>query len=188
VQKRNQRTAANWPARADDNFSVSASKISIPKGSGALRDVDKELSATLVGGAGSIRGDQRWSTFPETHATAIRAFDYFVAVLARLSANCILQQLRELVGEDSSHRCLLYDRYSIFAKDLDELIKALGVKILKSPPPSPLVLGTRRRECLDWRIPLTESRLRKILRTSVDHYIGGRPHSSSDPDVSGVPT
>ena len=44
---------------------------------------------------------------------------------------------------------------------LDESIERLGVKVLKSPPRSPIenavcerVIGTVRRECLDWFIPL----------------------------------
>ena len=47
--------------------------------------------------------------------------------------------------------------------DLDESIAKLGVKVLKSPPRSPTanaicerVIGTIRRECLNWLIPLSE--------------------------------
>ena len=54
---------------------------------------------------------------------------------------------------------------------------------LKSPPRSPTanaicerVIGTIRRECLDWLIPLSESHLRSILKLWVPHYNTGRPH------------
>ena len=117
-----------------------------------------------------------------------------VAVTAHPSANWTLQQLREVVGDDSSHRYLLHDRDNIFAKHLDESIKALGLSILKSPPRSPKansicerVIGTIRRECLDWLIPMTESHLREILKCWVAHYNGGRPHSSLGPNVPGPP-
>jgi len=65
---------------------------------------------------------------------------------------------------------------------LDESIKNLGMTVLKSPPHSPKanaicerVIGTIRRECLDWLIPLSESHLRSMLKVWVTHYNGARP-------------
>jgi transposase InsO family protein len=49
------------------------------------------------------------------------------------------------------------------------------------------VIGTIRRECLDWTIPLSEAHLRAILRKWVVHYNGGRPHSALGPRVPGPP-
>jgi transposase InsO family protein len=56
--------------------------------------------------------------------------------------------------------------------DLDDSIQRLGVRVLKSPPQSPKAnsicerfIGTLRRECLDWLIPLSESHLRQMLKT-----------------------
>ena len=53
-------------------------------------------------------------------------------------------------------RYLLHDRNRIFARHLDESIKAFGLKVLKSPLRSPRanlicesVIGTIRHECLD---------------------------------------
>ena len=159
---------------------------------------------------GRPRGDQRWSTSLRNHARAIIACDFFVAVTATFrmlyvmvviehgtrrlahlnvtahpSADWTLQQLREVVGDEGKHRYLLHDRDGIFAKHLDESIKALGLSVLKSPPHSPKanaicerVIGTIRRECLDWLIPLSESHLRSILKSWVGHYNCGRPHMS----------
>lgn len=112
--------------------------------------------------AGQPRGDQRWSTFLKNRAKAVLACDFIiavtassrmlyvfvaiehgslrikhVAVTARPSADWALQQLREVVGGENSHRYLLHDRDSIFAKHPDESIKALGVSVLKSLPQSP---------------------------------------------------
>jgi putative transposase len=79
---------------------------------------------------------------------------------------------------------------------LNESIEALGVNVnvLKSPLRSPKansicerVIGTIRRECLDWLIPLSESRLRSILTSWVEHYNRGRPHSSLGPGVPDPP-
>src|ERR1035438_4510118 len=75
-----------------------------------------------------------------------------------------LQQLREAIGFEGRYEYLLHDRDNIFAKHLDESIGRLGITVLKSPPRSPMansicerVIGTIRRECLDWLIPLSES-------------------------------
>jgi len=77
---------------------------------------------------------------------------------------------------------------------LDESIKALGVNVLKSPPHCPKanaicerVIGTIRRECLDWLIPISESHLRSILKSWVEHYNRGRPHSTLGPGVPDPP-
>ncbi len=49
------------------------------------------------------------------------------------------------------------------------------------------VIGTIRRECLDWLIPLSESHLRSILRSWITHYNGGRPHMALGPGVPDPP-
>jgi putative transposase len=83
-----------------------------------------------------------------------------------------LQQLREVIGFDDTHRYLIHDRDSIFARQLDEPIKALGANVLKSPSHCPRansicerVIGTIRRERLDWLIPMSERHLRSILKS-----------------------
>jgi len=93
-----------------------------------------------------------------------------VAVTAHPSAAWTFQQLREVVGFDRARRYLIHDRDSIFAMSLDESIRNLGVTVLKSPPRSPKanaiserVIGTIRRECLDWLIPLSEAHLGFVL-------------------------
>jgi putative transposase len=165
------------------------------------------------------RRDMRWSTFLRLHAQGIIACDFFVAVTATFrllyvfvviehcsrrlilcnvtahpSAAWTLQQLREAVGLQDRYEYLLHDRDSIFANNLDESIGRLGVKVLKSPPHSPManaicerVIGTIRRECLDWLIPLSASHLRSILKSWVPHYNTGRPHMSLGPGVPDPP-
>jgi putative transposase len=167
--------------------------------------------------SGQPRGDQRWSTFLKNHAKAILACDFFVAVTATFrllyvfaviehgtrrlahvnvtahpSADWTLQQLRAVVGEEGGHRYLIHDRDKIFAKHLDNSIRALGIEVSRSPVASPKansicerVIGTIRRECLDWMIPLSEAHLRSILRSWVEHYNRGRPHSRLGPWCTG---
>ena len=168
---------------------------------------------------GRPRGDQRWSTFLRNHAKSILACDFFVAVtvtfrmlyvfvviehstrrLAHINVTTnpnsewTLQQLREVVGNGGGHRYLIHDRDQIFARHLDDSIRALGVKVLRSPVASPKanslcerVIGTARRECLDWLIPMSEAHLLAILKCWVTHYNGGRPHSALGPGVPDPP-
>jgi transposase InsO family protein len=106
-----------------------------------------------------------------------------------------LQQLREVIGFDHAHRYLIHDRDGIFARSLDESIRNLGLNVFKSPPHSPKanaicerVIGTIRRECLDWLIPLSESHLRSILRAWAGHYNHARPHMALGPGVPDPPS
>ena len=116
-------------------------------------------------------------------------------VTAHPTAAWTLQQLREVIGFEDTYRYLVHDRDSIFAKSLDESIKGLGLEIIKSPPRSPManaicerLIGTIRRECLDWLIPVSESHLRFVLREWGIHYNRGRPHSSLGPGFPDPPT
>jgi transposase InsO family protein len=117
-----------------------------------------------------------------------------VNVTAHPSADWTLQQLRAVVGEESRHQYLIHDRDKIFTKHLDDSIRALGIEVLRSPVASPKansicerVIGTIRRECLDWMIPLSEAHLRSILKSWVEHYNRGRPHSMLGPGVPDPP-
>ena len=108
-----------------------------------------------------------------------------VSVTNHPTADWTLQQLREVVGDDGTYRYLIHDRDCIFARHFDESIRALGLKVLRIPFRSPKansicerVIGTIRRECLDWLIPVTEAHLRATLREWVSHYNVGRPHKS----------
>ena len=116
-------------------------------------------------------------------------------VTALPTSDWTLQQLREAVGDEECFRYLRHDRDRIFAKRLDESIGTLGISVLKSPPHSPKanaicerVIGTIRRECLDWLIPNSESHLRLILKEWVNHYNTGRPHMSFGPGMPDPPT
>ena len=99
-----------------------------------------------------------------------------------------------MVGNNDGHKYLIHDRDKIFAKHLDDSIKALGIEVLRSPIASPKanaicerVIGTIRRECLDWMIPVSERHLRAILNAWVTHYNRGRPHSGLGPGVPDPP-
>ena len=116
-----------------------------------------------------------------------------VNVTAHPTAEWTLQQLREAFTEDR-HPYLIHDRDRIYSRRLDDSIEALGLSVLRSPVASPKansicerVIGTIRRECLDWMIPMSEAHLRAILREWVTHYNRGRPHSALGPGVPDPP-
>lgn len=117
-----------------------------------------------------------------------------VNVTAHPTALWTLQQLREVIGYESRYRYLIHDRDSIFARSLDESVGQLGITIVKTPFHSPManaicerVIGTIRRECLDWLIPLSETHLRSILKEWVAHYNHGRPHRALGPGIPDPP-
>jgi putative transposase len=67
------------------------------------------------------------------------------------------QQLREVFVPEHPLRYLLHDRDAIFSTSLDATARSFGLEVLKSPPRCPKanafcerLIGTLRRECLDW--------------------------------------
>ena len=114
-------------------------------------------------------------------------------VTANPTAGWTLQQLRQAFSADG-YRQLIHDRDRIYSKHLDASIEALRLKVLRSPVASPKanaicerVIGTIRRECLDWMIPISEAHLRAILREWVTHCNTGRVHSRLGPGVPDPP-
>jgi transposase InsO family protein len=117
-----------------------------------------------------------------------------VNVTTHPTAPWTLQQLREAIPADHDYRFLLHDRDSIFSAQLDRSIQNLGLRILKTPPQSPQanalcerLIGTLRRECLDFVIPLTVNHGRRLLAAWIPHYNHGRPHMSPGPGIPQPP-
>jgi putative transposase len=113
-----------------------------------------------------------------------------ISVSEHPTAEWTMQQLREAIPSEHSYRFLIHDRHATFSTDLDEAVRNLGILVLKTPVRTPTanafcerVIGTVRRECLDYMIPISERHLRQILRAWVSHYNRGRPHSSLGPGI-----
>ncbi len=111
-------------------------------------------------------------------------------ITAHPTAVWTLQQFREVLTGDTSQRFLIHDRDSIYSSDLDSALKNMDLKVLKTPFEAPQanafcerLIGTIRRECLDFLIPLNERHLRSMLKEWVAHYNRGRPHSSLGPGI-----
>jgi putative transposase len=183
------------------------------------RTVRKYLSKRQHPGPGKRVSSQRWATFVHNHAQAIVACDFCVVVTATFrllyvfvlmehatrrilycnvtahpTASWTLQQLREAIPSHHSYRFLLHDRDSIFSAQLDQNIRNLGLRVLKTPPQSPQanalcerLIGTLRRECLDFMIPLTVDHLRCLLTAWVQYYNARRPHMSLGPGIPQPP-
>jgi putative transposase len=111
------------------------------------------------------------------------------------TADWTAEQFRMVVSGDRSHRWVIHDRDSIYSEGVDATLVAMGLTILKTPVRAPQanahcerVIGTIRRECLDWRIPCSERHRRRILQDWVAHYNRGRPHASLGPGIPDPPS
>jgi putative transposase len=100
---------------------------------------------------------------------------FHIHVTDHPTAAWTLQQLREAIPSDHPYKYLIRDRDQIYSADLDRSIRTLGLRVLKSPYRSPLanclcerVIGTLRRECLDFLIPLTQLHLLRIVKRARD--------------------
>jgi putative transposase len=75
-------------------------------------------------------------------------------------------------------------------QEVDVAVRAMGVRVLKTPFRSPQanshcerLVGTVRRSCLDYLIPINERHLRAILQEWKTHYCQARPHASLGPGL-----
>jgi putative transposase len=158
---------------------------------------------------------QSWGTFVRNHASETLACDFFVAVTATFrlvyvflvleigtrrilhwnttehpTAAWTAQQFRSFFTGDEAYRFVIHDRDAAFSPVVDEVLRSMNLRVLKTPPDMPQadafcerLIGTVRRECLDHLIPLHERHLRSIMAEWVCHYHHGRPHASLGPGI-----
>jgi putative transposase len=113
-----------------------------------------------------------------------------VNVTAHPTAEWTMQQCREAIPADHPYRILIHDRDAIFSKAVDQSVSRMGLHVIKTPVRTPLtnaicerIIGTLRRECLDFVIPLNETHLYSILKAWVSHDNQSRPHRSLGPGI-----
>jgi putative transposase len=109
-------------------------------------------------------------------------------VTAHPAAEGTTQQFREVLADLHPYRYIIHDHDSIFSPSLDLTLNDFGVRVLRTPVQAPTanafcerLVGTIRRECLDYLIPLNEQHLRLTLKEFVTYYHRGRPHSALGP-------
>jgi transposase InsO family protein len=110
------------------------------------------------------------------------------------TADWTVQQFRMVVSGEQTHRWVIHDRDSIYSEDVDASVAAMGLTILKTPVRAPQanafcerLIGTIRRECLDFVIALNERHVRSVLQEWIAHYNRGRPHASLGPGIPDPP-
>jgi putative transposase len=98
-----------------------------------------------------------------------------VNVTAHPTAAWTLQQLREAIPSDHTYRFIIHDRDAIFSTGFDASVAHLGLEVIKTPVQSrkanslcERLIGTLRRECLDWVVPLTEGLWSKYSSPHLD--------------------
>jgi len=113
-----------------------------------------------------------------------------VNVTAHPTAQWTIQQFREAIPADHTYGILIHDRDAIFSKDVDQGVRHMGLHVIQTPVQTPVanaicerVIGTLRRECLDFVIPLNERHLYGILKEWMTYYNEGRPHMSLGPGI-----
>ncbi len=89
-----------------------------------------------------------------------------------------------------AYQFVIHDRDSIFTNSVDDAPRGFGVRAIKTPVRVPVanafcerLVGTIRRECLDYLIPINEGHLRRTLKEFVVQYNRGRPHASLGPGI-----
>ena len=96
-------------------------------------------------------------------------------------------------NSDEGYKFIIHDRDSIYSSEVDSLLRASGLRVLKTPYRAPQanafcerLIGSARRECLDFMIPINEDHVRWIMKQWVVHYNTSRPHSSLGPGIPDV--
>jgi putative transposase len=115
--------------------------------------------------------------------------------LAGITANptgaWVAQQARNLAvtldEEATAVRFLIRDRDSKFTRAFDDIWRAVGTEVLRTPIQAPNAnavaerwVGTVRRECLDHLLITGRRHLLRVLHSYVRHYNRHRPHRSLD--------
>ena len=161
---------------------------------------------------------QSWATFLHNHAGAVLSCDFFLVVTATFqrlyvfvlfdvatrrvvhwnitthpTATWTIQQFRDGLPLDDTFRFVVHDRDGIFAPAVDDALRSMSLKAVKTPVRAPQAnahcerfIGTVRRECLDWMIPFNERHLRRVLAESIAHYNMERPHTALSPGCQTV--
>ncbi len=97
------------------------------------------------------------------------------------------QQLREATPFCEGPKYLIRDNDRKFGPKFEEIAQNTGIEIIKTPIEAPnanavceRLIGSFRRECLDFFLILSERHLSKVLKEYVLYYNTSRPHQGID--------
>ncbi len=78
-----------------------------------------------------------------------------------------------------------HDRDKKFARRADNVLRSEGARVILTPLMAPRAnahcerwIGSRRRQCLDWMLIVSERHLQAVLDVYSAHYNDERPHRS----------
>jgi hypothetical protein len=112
---------------------------------------------------------------------------HLAGVTAHPTAGWVIQQARNLaikMGDAlASRKFLLHDRDALFPQSFDTVFRTEGLRVIRTPVRAPRansicerVIGSIRRECLDWILVVHRRQLEGVMAEYVGHYNAHRPH------------
>jgi putative transposase len=111
-------------------------------------------------------------------------------VTYHLTAEWVVQQLREAFPEAGPYRYAIFDRDSTFNDEVVTFLKATGLKPKRTGVGAPwqngiaeIWVGSCRREILDQVIALNEQHLHRLIRDYVNYHHEDRIHDSLGKDA-----
>jgi transposase InsO family protein len=116
---------------------------------------------------------------------------YLSGVTSNPATEWVTQQARNLSWHLAKRsrvvKFLIRDRDTKFTLSFDELLRAEGIRVIKTPVRCPRAnafaerfVGTARRECLDRLLIFNRRHLEQVLTEYVEHYNEHRPHRALD--------
>jgi transposase InsO family protein len=85
---------------------------------------------------------------------------------------------------------LIRDRDDKYGSLFSDLLKAIGIKLVKTPKQAPRAnafcerfIGSLKRECLDYMFALNCLQLHRFVREYVDYYNRARPHQGIEQQI-----
>jgi putative transposase len=114
---------------------------------------------------------------------------HLAGVTANPTGAWVAQQARNLAAtlddDATAIRFLIRDRDSKFTRAFDDIWRAAGAEVIRTPIQAPNAnaiaarwVGTVRRECLDHLLIAGRRQLLRVLHQYVEHYNRHRPHRS----------